>query len=342
MEGWPYSTFPTGWYQVEWSSRLGTGEVKSVRFFDTELVIYRTEAGVAQVIDAFCPHLGAHIGHGGCVKGEVLACPWHGWEWDLQGRNTHIPFVDRVNPTARLLQWETREIDGLIIVWYDATGERPTWEFPGVPEFSDHDGYYEPLEVVVGPETVKPQQPRENTADLYHFPFVHGSGKPSALDVVEERGHILYETMNHELGEGRETTWLTPNGPITSRIVTYLYALGIGVDRIEVDETLRTAQTVCVTPVNASQSLFFSTCTANRVPGETEPTLRNRRMMESQHLQIMNDFDVWANQRYVQKPLYSDAAEGRAISRFRRWANQFYPADNYQPGMVVDAEVVAS
>ena len=132
MDGWPYTTFPTGWYQVESSVNLANGDVKTLHFFDRELVVYRTKRGVARAIDAFCPHLGAHIGYGGCVKGEILQCPWHGWEWDLDGKNVHIPFANRVHPRARLSEWAVREMDGLIIVWYDALGNDPSWEFPGI------------------------------------------------------------------------------------------------------------------------------------------------------------------------------------------------------------------
>ena len=47
MDGWPYTTFPTGWYQVEWSSKLASGDVKTLHFFDRELVAYRTAGASA-------------------------------------------------------------------------------------------------------------------------------------------------------------------------------------------------------------------------------------------------------------------------------------------------------
>jgi phenylpropionate dioxygenase-like ring-hydroxylating dioxygenase large terminal subunit len=330
---------------VEWSSKLANGDVKTLHFFDRELVAYRTEGGIARVIDAFCPHLGAHIGYGGSVKGEILQCPWHGWEWDLDGKNVHIPFVDRVHPRAKLGAWAVRETDGLIIVWYDSLGSDPSWEFPGIPEFSDRLGFYEPFEELVGPAALNPQQPRENTADLYHFPFVHGTGQPVELDEMEARGHILHERSRIIFGGGKATTWLTPNGPMPGRIESNIYGLGIGLDRMEIDDHLRTVQTVCVTPVDKEGSLFFSTTTATRAPEGTAGETRNRRMMESQASQIMNDFKVWTHQKYVTRPNYSDQREARFFHRFRSWANQFYPADvgvEIDPGDEVSAAVEVS
>ncbi len=52
--------FPMGWFYVERSHELAVGEVKAVKAFDRELVLYRTRSGRAVLQDAFCPHLGAH------------------------------------------------------------------------------------------------------------------------------------------------------------------------------------------------------------------------------------------------------------------------------------------
>jgi 3-ketosteroid 9alpha-monooxygenase subunit A len=326
VEGWPYTTHPTGWFQIDWSRELVPGQVKTHHYFGRDIVLYRTETGEVRAVDAHCPHLGAHLGHGGCVVGENLKCPWHGWEWDPDGRNAKIAFVEMTHPKARLDQWETREIDGLIIVWYDALGRPPQWEFPGVPEYSD-EGYYEPFTAVMGPARMNPQQPRENTADLYHFPFVHGSGEPSELAEAEARGHVFYETMFHKFGVGRPSTWLTPNGPVTASIITHLYGLGLGVDRIVIDDELTVVQVVAVTPVSDTESVLLSTAGATREPGTVEPAGRAKRLMESQHLQIGNDFKIWEHQRYVAKPFYAPK-EGRFFHRVRAWAHQFYPLDN--------------
>ena len=79
---------PFGWYAVSLSHELAVGEVKPVEYFNRELVVFRTEGGEAKVLDAYCPHLGAHLGHGGTVKGESIACPFHGWQFNGEGECT--------------------------------------------------------------------------------------------------------------------------------------------------------------------------------------------------------------------------------------------------------------
>ena len=65
---------PNGWFAVAWSKDLVDGEVKRTRYFGEELVVFRTRSGVVRVLDAYCVHLGAHIGEGGRVIGENRGC----------------------------------------------------------------------------------------------------------------------------------------------------------------------------------------------------------------------------------------------------------------------------
>ena len=56
---------PSGWFVLGYSDELAPGQVEAIHYFGRDLVLFRTEAGEAAVFDAFCPHLGAHLGHGG-------------------------------------------------------------------------------------------------------------------------------------------------------------------------------------------------------------------------------------------------------------------------------------
>ena len=77
--------FACGWFQVDYSDQLRRGEVRPFRAFDQEFVLWRDEDGNAHLMDAFCRHLGTHLGHGGRVKGNRIQCPFHGWCFDASG-----------------------------------------------------------------------------------------------------------------------------------------------------------------------------------------------------------------------------------------------------------------
>jgi phenylpropionate dioxygenase-like ring-hydroxylating dioxygenase large terminal subunit len=47
-----------------------------------ELVVFRgADSGAVSVLDAYCPHLGAHMGVGGQVVGDCMECPFHKWQF---------------------------------------------------------------------------------------------------------------------------------------------------------------------------------------------------------------------------------------------------------------------
>jgi len=104
--------FPNGWFAICESDQLKAGQVrpvyalgiyllflesifKFIHFYITQtgenLVIFRTEEGRACVMDAYCPHLGAHLGFGGRVVGDCIECPFHGWKFD--GRDGHCSSI---------------------------------------------------------------------------------------------------------------------------------------------------------------------------------------------------------------------------------------------------------
>ena len=70
--------YPRGWYTIADSDDLAPGDVLPIHAFGREFVVFRGEDGEAHVLNAHCPHLGAHLGHGGKVCGNQIRCPFHG------------------------------------------------------------------------------------------------------------------------------------------------------------------------------------------------------------------------------------------------------------------------
>ena len=69
--------FPSSWFRIAQSQALPPGGVKPLHYFDRDFVLFRTHEGSIHLLDAFCPHLGAHLGHGGTVHRESIRCPYH-------------------------------------------------------------------------------------------------------------------------------------------------------------------------------------------------------------------------------------------------------------------------
>ena len=80
----------SGWYPVALSAGLDAGCADGTRLFGQELVVWRDEAGVAHVWEDRCPHRGMRLSFG-FVRGERIACLYHGWQFGPEGRCVHIP-----------------------------------------------------------------------------------------------------------------------------------------------------------------------------------------------------------------------------------------------------------
>ncbi|XP_072144160.1 cholesterol 7-desaturase nvd-like [Dermacentor andersoni] len=110
--------FPNGWIPVLESAQLQTGEVKALNVIGLELVAFRTEDGVAHVLDAYCPHLGAHLGVMGRVVGDCIECPFHGWRFQGDtGACTHVPYAVKAKGVIRGIPLEegSRTINSKIV-----------------------------------------------------------------------------------------------------------------------------------------------------------------------------------------------------------------------------------
>src|SRR5699024_5818895 len=125
------------WFCVGNPDEFPVGSARAIYYLERHLVAWRSDDGALHVQDAFCPHLGAHLGHGGKVKGDCIECPFHGWTFDGDGANTNIPYSERTNKKAHLRSFPVVERNGLSMIWYhpDET-VAPMWDVPEFPEFS--------------------------------------------------------------------------------------------------------------------------------------------------------------------------------------------------------------
>ena len=76
---------PYGWFGVQFSHELEVGQVKMETFFGKEWVLFRGEDNSVGITDPYCPHLGAHLGHGGIVEGNNIRCTFHHWQFNSEG-----------------------------------------------------------------------------------------------------------------------------------------------------------------------------------------------------------------------------------------------------------------
>jgi nitrite reductase (NADH) small subunit len=87
---------------------LRDGEAKVVEVEGRKIALFRLGDDV-HALDNVCPHRGGPIGEGE-VKGDRVTCPWHEWTFDIPSG------LCALNPAARLTRYETRVVDGEVLV----------------------------------------------------------------------------------------------------------------------------------------------------------------------------------------------------------------------------------
>lgn len=321
----PGSRYPTGWFQVGWSTGLAPGEVRPISYFGRELVLWRDAEGVAHVNDAYCLHLGAHLGVRGTVDGVELVCPWHGWHWDGEGRNTHIPYSELAcKKNLRLETWPVREWYGCIVVWHDEAGGPPTWTPPQLPELEDG-SRYDFVEERNHSWRIKahPQMVMENGVDAFHVPFIHGAGELPEIKEVSVDGHAWRTDIAVTYGAGKESTWLTPDGAIEASMRFDLWGIGLGMASWP-DALLGGRMLTNPTPIDDTHTELFWRMTTALQPDRPEPSAGALKMMDHQREIVAMDFFTWEHMKVLHTPSFAPE-EARYYAALRRWAWQFYP-----------------
>ena len=163
------------------------------------MVFFRDDAGVLGCVTDKCAHRGASLAKG-CLKDGNLQCPFHGIEYDMNGKCVHIPSEGRasVKDYSRfdLKHWAVREVGGIVFLWYGDS--EPAGE-PDVFDIVTDSSYtYDHTE---DSWSVDYSRVIENQLDVSHLPFVHRT-------TIGRGGKTLVN--------GPKTVWLDDNTLQTS------------------------------------------------------------------------------------------------------------------------------
>jgi 3-ketosteroid 9alpha-monooxygenase subunit A len=314
----------TGWFQVGWSSTVPPDEVVQLRYFGQDLVAWRDRAGAVHVLDAYCQHLGANLARGGCITDGGIQCPFHGWEWNAEGRNISIPYQDRPNTARRIRAWSVVERDEVLYLWHDVSGRAPLFDVPDRRAVSEHlagvvldsalpDGTSRYTDLQIHPQFVV-----ENAVDPQHFRFVHHT--PLAPVVLKE--DVTDFTWLTVAGFGRRWADGVYRADDRRNTITILW-VGMGVS-FNAEQTEDGWRVICIstTPVDDQTTEMFGTYWLENQPGGT-PEDRVRRLDLIKNA-LPEDLEIWNHQIYLDPPGLA-TSEGAGFRKMRRWTRKFYP-----------------
>jgi phenylpropionate dioxygenase-like ring-hydroxylating dioxygenase large terminal subunit len=279
------------------------------------MVIFRTREGEVHVLDAYCPHLGAHLGEGGRVMGETIRCPFHGWQFGGDGVCSNIPYSKKDPPAkARVKSWPVLERNGFVFVWHHHEEAAPTWEIPQLPEFADP-RWTEPRQFELK-VPVHIQDMAENNCDPVHFRYVHGNvhGIESEVQPGDTDRPYYFRALSR-------STQDTPLGSFETELERNTWGLGlvsVGINGIGDAGLLMLAATSPIDHHNThSRWLFTVTADMADLAGED--------FIDQMSKGVLQDMRIWENKIHRAAPVLCDADTELAF--FRKWVRQFYPGN---------------
>ena len=329
--------FPDGWYFVATRASVLKRRLLAKQWMGEDIVVWSDDDGNICVADAYCPHLGSYLGPetGGAVCDGRLVCPFHGFEFEADGRCAATPFAAAPR-SANLGVYATREICGLLFAWWGNEDREPQWELPD--EEPDQAGWSR-----ISVQTLRfpghPQETAENSVDIAHLRYVHGYHRVNGdypvvvdgprlesrfdfsrtqsigkLEIATLQFHaraVLYG-LGYSIVEGREQS---------IGMDFRLWVLATPVDGQLVDLTLAAQIGELTRPNRRIVGLGFLP-TAWRAP------LMNRITSLFQRKDVLQDVTVWSRKRYRARPRLC-RSDGE-IMTYREYCSQFYPQTGQQ------------
>jgi 3-ketosteroid 9alpha-monooxygenase subunit A len=318
MSRFPMPRYPNGWFQVAYAQELEPRGVMPLKYFGRDLVLFRTEAGEAKLLDAHCPHMGAHLGHGGKVEGDCIECPFHAWRFDGSGQCVTVPYASKIPPRATIPAWHLREVNGLIMAWWHAEGLPPQWEVPELAEYGHEE--WTPYELRSWKIRTHNQEMAENSCDSAHFLYLHGT-QEMPTSKAEIHGHILHTTS--------DTVMKTPQGKVKGSVEVHAHGFGFTTTRFRgIVETLLVSSATTIDEEYVELRFAF---TVKKLVNKDVTSTVGAAFQREIGRQLEQDIPIWENKIYVNPPLLVDG-DG-PIGIFRRWAKQFYT----EPGQTAAA-----
>ena len=152
------------WIFISFADQLKPANTLSLHLMDRDLVLWKSAAGVISLQDAYCPHMGAHLGQGK-IRGELLECVFHKRSFNSNGECQGRGLNNKNYPVM--------VIQNLIFGWFGSTA--PEWKMPDfLTGFSD--GSQSKWRILKSKKLnfdFHPKDLLDNTVDASHFKTFH-------------------------------------------------------------------------------------------------------------------------------------------------------------------------
>jgi len=317
--------FPRGWFMIG-AAEEATRTPAAIRYFGKDLVLYRGESGTVYVVDAYCPHMGAHLAKNSTsyivrdaehVEGESIRCPFHGWRYGPDGACNHIPYSDFVPKAAKLGTYKVVERAGILWMWHDEEGLEPDYDLPQFGGHYGEPGWVEWKIDFMGDLNVHGVEIVDNMADYGHFVPIHGA---------KDFQYFANEFQNHVVHQYYSAGHRTLTASAEDQLVLDTWYEGPGFLQSEMAGAFDSFIMIANTPIEDGRSRAWHGLMVKVHDGSREITDEDRAnaamYQEGSRLAFAQDVEIWANKRACLNPM-AVPADG-PYGKVRSWYRQFF------------------
>lgn len=316
-----FSSYPQGWFAVCFTFEIKPKQAKRVYLMGKELVLWQSEQGAIALADAYCPHLGTHLGHCGEVHGERLFCPFHGLTFDEHGACS----AKVTNDKLRLKTYPVVVQNNIIFSCFDSLSPFSEW----LPHPVDTHSYTKPKTAIFKIHST-PHEITENTVDLKHFSALHHYHDPKI------KYHANGQYMNVQTFIKRKGGLFGKTGLVNINTDTHHYGLGYANVNITLPSLdLHFTGFVLPTPIDNHHIELRFMLMMKKItnPSKINPILSIFPKKWLTHLlfwqsfrgfvmNVAEDLPIWEHKTYLAAPNLTPS-DG-PIPFYRNWADQFY------------------
>jgi nitrite reductase/ring-hydroxylating ferredoxin subunit len=347
--------FGTGWFAALRSEEVVARCITSLAFVGHDLVAFRDASGAVAVLDAVCPHFGAHLAHGGTVEAGCVRCPFHGLKFDGAGQCVGGGlYAERGYRKLKTEAWTVRELAGMVFLWHGPDRGRPAWPMPlaGL----DWEGWSAPVTNAGRPlPRTNLFFPTENIIDMTHFVNVHRWDLHEIVvpPHVDDRGFMRARiAVTWSAGSQSERAWVRWLGKRVSssfQVEFVIYEPGVAVATTQLTEeqgNLSVRSIILITPTSATDCHIRAVMSV-RDPapaGRVASALRRRMGVGLPEVlapiflavgtaDFRGDAMIWSNRTHLDRP--RPLQEDGPIVAYRRWSERFWPED-YAPSVAAE------
>ncbi|QXV58458.1 Rieske 2Fe-2S domain-containing protein [Amycolatopsis sp. TNS106] len=323
--GAPPSRFARGWHCLGLAETFRDGKPHAITAFGTKLVVFADSSGKLNVLDGYCRHMGGDLTQGE-VKGDEIACPFHDWRWNGNGKCVSIPYAKRVPLRARTKSWTVLEENKQLFVWHDPEGNPPP-EDVVIPRiegiFTGEWSNWTWDSVLI--EGSNCREIIDNMVDMAHFFYIHYAFPTYFKNVFE--GHVATQYLNTKGrpdkgmasnygGEENllrsEASYFGPSYMINKLLNTYQ---GFEIENVLIN---------CHYPVTENSFVLQWGVSVKKFEGVSDEHADKiaGKFAKGIGVGFLQDVEIWRNKTRIDNPLLCE--EDGPVYQLRRWYDQFY------------------